>query len=162
MNNYPSVFGKMMKVKIFTVTLIVFEGDCPTLRSFIPLWLLFRCSIYLCISVRLSSWNFHPKMAAAPPSGCYPKSISFASWCSILFAYIPSVCDLCKCSLFKDCSFVHISCNYFFFFFNKSAGLSCLMHLNCISSDMAAYIRKDTEKLCVYVTLDTLLFLNSY
>ncbi len=58
----------MMKVKIFTVTLIVFEGDCPTLRSFIPLWLLFPCySVYFCIFVRLSSWNFHPKMAATLP-----------------------------------------------------------------------------------------------
>ncbi len=58
----------MMKVKIFTVTLIVFEGDCQTLHSFIPLWLLFRCySVYFCIFVMLSSWNFHPKMAAALP-----------------------------------------------------------------------------------------------
>lgn len=35
------------------------------------------------------------------------------------------------------------------------------MHLNFISSGMAAYIRKDT-KLCVDVKLYTLLFLNSY
>ncbi len=66
-----------MKGKIFTVTLIVFAGDCPTLRSFIPLWLIFRCySVYFCVSVLLSSWNFHPKMAAFQ---------SFASWASILF-----------------------------------------------------------------------------
>ncbi len=51
-----------MKGKIFTVTLIVFTVDCPTLRSLILLWLLFGCYWLL------------PK-----------KHQSFTSWSSILF-----------------------------------------------------------------------------
>ncbi len=63
-----------------------------TLTCLSMLFCLFLCML----SVLLSSWNFHPKMAAAlpkaPPSGCYLKRIrvsplgllySLASWLSL-------------------------------------------------------------------------------
>ncbi len=73
----------MMKVKIFTVTLIVFDSfwrGLPNIAFFYStltsLSLLFCLFLYICNVIQL---EFSPqnggRATEVPPSGCYPKSI---------------------------------------------------------------------------------------
>ncbi len=85
-NNLSMSLRKRWKWNIFTVTMIVFVVDCPTLRFYSTcLSLLFRVFLYICNVVELECSVQNGGRAEAPPSAVPKESQSFASCSSKLF-----------------------------------------------------------------------------